>query len=57
MLSSRSNELLEGQLRLLHMPIYKRGIVSIESDQGGLPTENNDDHHGADGTRRMMVLT
>ena len=57
MLSSRSNELLEGQLRLLHMLIYKRGIVSIQSDQGGLPPENNDDHHGADGTRRMMVLT
>ena len=55
MLSSRSNELLGGQLRLLHMPIYKRGIVSIQSDQGGLPTENNDDHHGADGGTDMRV--
>jgi hypothetical protein len=27
--------------------------VSIESDHGDLPTENNDDHHGADGTKRI----
>lgn len=44
MLSCRSNELLGGRLRLLHRLIYKRGIVSIQSDQGDLPTENNDDH-------------
>ena len=31
--------------------------MSIQSDQGGLPTENNDDHHGADGTRRMTLCS
>ena len=56
MLSSRSNELLWGRLRLLHRLIYKRGIVSIQSDQGDPPTENNDDHHGADGTRRLRPI-
>jgi hypothetical protein len=30
--------------------------VSIQSDQGDLPTENIDDHHGADGTKRMTLM-
>ena len=31
--------------------------MSIQSDQGDLPTENNDDHHGADGTKRMTLCS